>query len=96
MDVIEVRFNFGSPFVSGGMLILEPQDFESYKKKKKLTERIFENFQNIKLRPEQFADYLLQEVGFCSGYTIAKPQHPTKGFQRPIYVSVTIQVMRVG
>ena len=66
------------------MLILEAQDFASYRKKKKLTERIFENFQNIKLRPENFSDYLLQEVGFCTGHTIAIPHHSSKGFQRPL------------
>ena len=71
-------------FFSGGMLILEAQDFASYRKKKKLTERIFENFQNIKLRPENFSDYLLQEVGFCTGHTIAIPHHSSKGFQRPL------------
>ena len=66
------------------MLILEAQDFASYRKKKKLTERIFENFQNIKLRPENFSDYLLHEVGFCTGHTIAIPRHSSKGFQRPL------------
>ncbi|MEM1407984.1 MAG: hypothetical protein AAGG59_14485, partial [Bacteroidota bacterium] len=60
----------------------------SYRKKKKLTERIFENFQNIKLRPEMFYDYLIQEVGFCSGETLAVPHHPSKGFQRPLQVYI--------
>lgn len=71
----------------GGMLILEAQSMASYKKKKKLTARIFENFQNIKFRPDQFSDYLLHEVGFSTGFTIAIPNHSSKGFQRPLQVN---------
>ncbi len=68
------------------MLILEAQDYQSYRKKKKLTERIFENFQNIKLRPEHFADYLIHVVGFESGQTVAVPHHSSQGFQRPLQI----------
>ena len=70
----------------GGLLILEAQDYHSYCKRKKLTERIFENFQNIKLRPEHFPDYLIHVVGFESGRTIAVPHHSSQGFQRPLQV----------
>ncbi len=70
----------------GGLLILEAQDYHSYAKKKKLTERIFENFQNIKLRPEHFADYLIHVVGFEGGRLVAVPHHSSQGFQRPIQV----------
>ena len=48
--------------VSGGRFILEAQHFSTYKKKKKLTETIFKNFKDIKLKPENFSDYLLHEV----------------------------------
>lgn len=46
----------------GGKFILEAQHFSTYKKKKKLTETIFNHFKNIKLKPENFSDYLLHEV----------------------------------
>eukprot|EP00095_Tigriopus_kingsejongensis_P005860 maker-scaffold38_size502422-snap-gene-1.12 protein:Tk05860 transcript:maker-scaffold38_size502422-snap-gene-1.12-mRNA-1 annotation:"7sk snrna methylphosphate capping enzyme" len=72
----------------GGLFILEAQGFASYRQKKKLTERIYENFQKIKLRPEQFSDYLIHQVGFCSGHTIAVPHHTSRGFQRPLQVFV--------
>ena len=70
----------------GGKLILEAQGFQSYKKRKNLTERIKENFNNIQLRPEGFRDYLIHEVNFSVGETIAIPQHSSQGFQRPIQV----------
>lgn len=79
----------------GGKLILEPQPWSSYKKKKKLTDKIFENFKSIKLRPEQFNDYLLsREIGFSTGNTVDVPVNYSKGFRRPILVftkSETVQ-----
>lgn len=68
----------------GGKLILEPQPWSSYKKKKKLTEEIFKVFQTIKLKPPQFSDYLLREVGFSTCEVIDVPFHKSKGFRRPI------------
>merc|ERR1719312_1681511 len=59
----------------GGKLILEAQGFNSYRKRKNLTERIKENFHNIQLRPEAFHDYLVHEVAFSVGETIAVPHH---------------------
>ena len=41
---------------------MECQSFSTYKKKKKLTETIFNNFKNIKLKPENFTDFLIHEV----------------------------------
>ncbi|CAB4055239.1 MEPCE [Lepeophtheirus salmonis] len=70
----------------GGKFILESQGFTSYRKKKKLTQKIFENFNKIKLRPEGFGDFLINEVGFVSRELIAVPQHPSRGFQRPIQI----------
>lgn len=71
----------------GGRFILEPQPWSSYKKKKKLTEEIFKNFQKITLRPDQFTDYLLsKEVGFSTCNTVDVPYNASKGFRRPIIV----------
>ena len=70
----------------GGILILEAQGYLSYSKKKKLTARIFENFQAIQFMPEQFSEFLLHEVGFTTSHVIAVPRHASKGFQRPIQV----------
>ncbi|KAL7050402.1 hypothetical protein ACKWTF_004066 [Chironomus riparius] len=73
----------------GGKLILELQNWPSYKKKKKMTEQIYENYKNIKFHPSNFADFLLsQEIGFSHFYTLGVTQHLSKGFKRPIYLFV--------
>lgn len=69
----------------GGRLILEAQAWQSYARKKKLTRAIFENYQRIQLRPEQFTEYLLsREVGFSTCEVIDTPFNVSKGFRRPI------------
>ena len=70
----------------GGTFILESQAFSTYRKKKKLTEQILHNFKNIKLKPENFPDFLIHEVGFSRSEVVALPAHPAKGFQRPLQV----------
>lgn len=71
----------------GGRLILEPQPFSSYKKKKNLTEKIRSNYDAIRFRPEQFIDYLLSDsVGFATFEVLEIPQHKAAGFQRPLYL----------
>ncbi|KAK6190231.1 hypothetical protein SNE40_002150 [Patella caerulea] len=68
----------------GGRLILEPQPWTSYKKRKNLTLTIQNNFQNINLKPEQFQRYLLDVVGFSKCELIDVVHHKSKGFRRPI------------
>lgn len=70
----------------GGLLILEPQPWESYGRRKKLTDNIYRNYRNISLRPEQFTSYLTSEVGFTSYEYLGAPKSSVKGFQRPIYL----------
>uniref|UniRef100_A0A2M4B964 RNA methyltransferase n=1 Tax=Anopheles marajoara TaxID=58244 RepID=A0A2M4B964_9DIPT len=73
----------------GGKLILEAQNWASYKKKKKLTETIFENYKNIEFFPCRFHDYLLSpEVGFSHSYPLGIPRHLSKGFRRPIQLYI--------
>ncbi|KAL5014266.1 hypothetical protein ScPMuIL_008536 [Solemya velum] len=76
----------------GGKLFLEPQPWSSYKKKKNLTEEIRNNFANIKLRPEQFTDFLLsKEVGFSTCEVIDVPFNKSKGFRRPIQLFTKLE-----
>lgn len=70
----------------GGLLILEPQPWESYGRRKKLTDNIYRNYRNISLKPEQFTSYLTSEVGFTSYEYLGAPKSSVKGFQRPIYL----------
>nr|XP_061801863.1 7SK snRNA methylphosphate capping enzyme-like [Nerophis lumbriciformis] len=70
----------------GGIFILEPQPWQSYVKRKKLTDNINRNFHSIRLKPDQFSSYLTNEVGFTSCEFLGTPKSLTRGFQRPIYL----------
>ncbi|XP_054482422.1 7SK snRNA methylphosphate capping enzyme isoform X2 [Anoplopoma fimbria] len=70
----------------GGMFILEPQPWESYVRRKKLTDNISKNFHSIRLKPDQFPSYLTTEVGFVSSEYLGAPKCSMRGFQRPIYL----------
>jgi len=71
----------------GGQLVLEAGSWKSYRKKKKLTEKVYRTYQNIKLRPEQFRDYLLSpEVGFTNCALLNTPSYRSKGLKNPILV----------
>lgn len=70
----------------GGLFILEPQPWESYARRRKLTDNICRNYHSIRLRPDQFSAYLTNEVGFSSYELIGTPMCSLRGFQRPIYL----------
>ncbi|KAH8393802.1 hypothetical protein KR215_000180 [Drosophila sulfurigaster] len=71
----------------GGKLILEPQSFDTYKRRKKLTDKIRENYNIIQFKPEDFTAYLLgAEVGFASMELMGQPEHCNAGFKRPIQI----------
>ncbi|CAN9501442.1 unnamed protein product [Ophioblennius macclurei] len=70
----------------GGMFILEPQPWESYVRRRKLTDNISRNYHSIRLKPDQFTSYLVHEVGFASFEHLEAPKCSVRGFQRPIYV----------
>lgn len=64
---------------SGGLFILEPQDWQSYKKKRHLTQEIRQNVAGIELRPEAFSEYL-SSLGLVLEGTIEPPEGKPKGF----------------
>ncbi|XP_066527595.1 7SK snRNA methylphosphate capping enzyme [Hoplias malabaricus] len=70
----------------GGVLILEPQPWSSYSKRKRLTETTFRNYNTIRLRPDQFSSYLTSEVGFSSYELLGSRTSVPAGLQRPIYL----------
>ncbi|KAJ0180588.1 hypothetical protein K1T71_003992 [Dendrolimus kikuchii] len=73
----------------GGKLVLEAQNWASYKKKKRLTPTIYENFNSIEFFPNKFREYLLSpEVGFSKSCILGVPQHASKGFRRPIQLYI--------
>lgn len=70
----------------GGLFILEPQPWESYSRRKKITDNMYRNYNNIRLKPDQFTSYLTSEVGFISYEYLGAPKSSVGGFQRPIYL----------
>uniref|UniRef100_A0A1Q3EW69 RNA methyltransferase n=1 Tax=Culex tarsalis TaxID=7177 RepID=A0A1Q3EW69_CULTA len=73
----------------GGRFVLEPQPWDSYKHRRKLSPEIAENFRAIQFRPDAFREYLLgDEVGFREVTELKVPTSGggSKGFRRPIYV----------
>ncbi|XP_067301409.1 7SK snRNA methylphosphate capping enzyme [Pseudorasbora parva] len=70
----------------GGVLILEPQPWSSYSRRKRLTDETYRNYSSIRLKPDQFSSFLTAEVGFSSYELIGTPRACAKGFQRSIYL----------
>uniref|UniRef100_A0A915MIP0 RNA methyltransferase n=1 Tax=Meloidogyne javanica TaxID=6303 RepID=A0A915MIP0_MELJA len=47
---------------------------------------MFETYKNIKFKPDQFKNYLIEEVGFVECQQLGIPKAVTRGFERPILV----------
>ncbi|XP_058821850.1 probable RNA methyltransferase CG1239 [Topomyia yanbarensis] len=71
----------------GGIFVLEAQPWSSYKRKKKLTPQIYENFKQIQFRPDEFCRFLMgDEIGFRETFELKTASHVMKGFRRPIHI----------
>ena len=55
----------------GGLFLLEPQPWKSYRKRAALTPTIKRHFYQIRMRPPQFVDFLLSDA---VGFACATPQ----------------------
>ncbi|CAF0766524.1 unnamed protein product [Didymodactylos carnosus] len=73
----------------GGILLLEPQQWQSYRIKRKMTKQVWDNYRRIEFKPTQFLSYLLSsEVGFQTCHTVATPSNKHKGFERSIFMLI--------
>jgi 7SK snRNA methylphosphate capping enzyme len=70
----------------GGRLVLEPQPWKSYHKRKFTSDVTIANYAKIELRPKDFPNFLTESVGFKSCTFLRVCQTSSKGFKRPIYV----------
>ncbi|XP_073679226.1 7SK snRNA methylphosphate capping enzyme-like [Garra rufa] len=70
----------------GGVLILEPQPWTSYSRRKRLTEVTYRNYRSIRLKPDKFSSFLTTDVGFSSYELIGTPHSGPNGVQRSIYL----------
>ncbi|KAK1943995.1 putative RNA methyltransferase At5g51130 [Phytophthora citrophthora] len=71
----------------GGRLILEPQPWKSYHKRKFTSEVTAANYPKIQLRPKDFPKHLTESVGFRTCELLEICQTSSKGFRRPVYVA---------
>ena len=74
----------------GGLLILEPQAWKSYQRRRNLSplikSRLTEGPDMIRIRPDTFSTHLLPDAGFRSVEYLGKPAGLTPGFSRPVYL----------
>ncbi|XP_037469603.1 probable RNA methyltransferase At5g51130 [Triticum dicoccoides] len=71
----------------GGIFIMEPQPWTSYRKNRLVSEVAKENFNDICIYPEKFREILLDKVGFRSAVVITnRLVGSVAGFDRPIEV----------
>uniref|UniRef100_A0A914VUR5 RNA methyltransferase n=1 Tax=Plectus sambesii TaxID=2011161 RepID=A0A914VUR5_9BILA len=80
----------------GGHLILEPQQFSTYRKRSKMTPEMNQHYKAILLKPDQFRDFLVKDVGFVACDAREVTNAHAKGFQRPILVFMKPKVERSG
>lgn len=77
-----------------GVLVLEAQAFETYKKRSKLTPEILQHYKSIQLKPDKFESFLLSDdVGFAESWCIADKEilqksGQAKGFHRPLQIFI--------
>lgn len=84
---IKVLFNnVYQQLKKGGIFLFEPQNFDSYKKKIKLSKEIHANYNNIKFFPNTFIDYLQKVYNFKLLRTVLSPSNSKKVYYRVIYV----------
>jgi len=71
---------------SGGIVIVEYQPWKSYENNKAINEHIRSVFKSISIRPCQFEEVLLRDVGFELERRLGPSESIAKGFDRPILV----------
>ncbi|GAU11696.1 hypothetical protein TSUD_74470 [Trifolium subterraneum] len=71
----------------GGIFVLEPQPWKSYESNRAASETTAANFRNIKFRPQEFQEILLDKIGFRTVEAITSDlTGSTTGFNRPILI----------
>ncbi|KAF9895550.1 hypothetical protein BX616_009435, partial [Lobosporangium transversale] len=70
-----------------GILLLEPQAFSTYSKRKRITDEMFETYQHIHFKPDQFQEYLLgPKVGFKECVHLGHSGGAAANFNRDIFL----------
>ncbi|GAN01743.1 methyltransferase C2A9.10 [Mucor ambiguus] len=72
----------------GGTLVLEPQDFDTFQRRAKQIDPSKDVEQELKFRPEDYADFLINKLGFRERRDLGVPKGEIKGFERPIILYI--------
>lgn len=72
----------------GGKFILEPQEWETYAKAKRMDARLKENAKSLQLRPDGF-ERVLGEMGFSPAQHLGKVGEG--GFRRPVDLYIKVK-----
>ncbi|KAI8149903.1 Bicoid-interacting protein 3-domain-containing protein [Fennellomyces sp. T-0311] len=70
----------------GGSFVVEPQPYETYQRRAKLTDTLMAVFEAIQFKPDQFHDFLMDDVGFTKFTDLGSSGEKLKGFDRPMHV----------
>ncbi|KAG0254456.1 hypothetical protein DFQ27_006822 [Actinomortierella ambigua] len=68
----------------GGIFLLEPQKFSTYNKRAKLIPEMYTTYSSIRFKPDQFEQFLLEEVGFRRAVHLGRLESKAKNLNRPI------------
>lgn len=79
-------FNTYHQLNKGGLFIVEPQQWSSYKKSSKLSKEIYSNYKQIKLLPNSFVEYLQKVYEYKLIKTVVSPANSKKVYYRTIYI----------
>lgn len=79
-------FNTYHQLNKGGFLIIEPQQWSSYKKSSKLSKQIYQSYKQIKLLPNSFIEYLKKIYEYKLIKTVVSPANSKKVYYRTIYI----------
>ncbi|KAI8646781.1 Bicoid-interacting protein 3-domain-containing protein [Parasitella parasitica] len=72
----------------GGTFVLEPQDFDTFQRRAKKLDPSKDVEQELKFRPEDYTDFLVNKLGFKEYHNLGVPKGEIKGFERPIIVYI--------
>ncbi|KAF9142724.1 hypothetical protein BGX30_002332 [Mortierella sp. GBA39] len=70
----------------GGVFVVEPQGYATYVKRSKITPEMKKTYDEIKFRPEEFRNYLVNEVGFRESQHLGQSDGHAKNFNRDIFL----------
>ncbi|KAF9971722.1 hypothetical protein BGZ73_005251 [Actinomortierella ambigua] len=68
----------------GGIFLMEPQKFSTYNKRAKLMPEMYETYFSIQFKPDQFEQFLLEQVGFRRAVHLGRLDSKAKNLNRPI------------